>query len=573
MASNTFAFSRMQQLLYKYLILHNRLNIPSLGSFSVSYQPARLNPQTGTLDPKQPVLHFKDGPPPATDTGLIPFLVAEMNISPASAAKQLLNFSLQVMSELVEHNRARLKGIGTLTRDQNGRLLFEQENSPVHVQSSVAAANVAPVTDASRPEQQQPVPPASSHATPPSYSTGPAYPSTPTPRVQTPSAAPVGAVSRGLAGHLDPTLDYEGLKSYQESPELAKFRQQLAQRREQVNSVFGDLREARERMNRIPLNKNGNVALPPTVPPLASNTPFQRAANPLSAPPPAPPAVRPGRRPNPLLSSEPLPDQTPFWQSEQASYKNESDAPSGYSTPLREPSQQPWSPEPSAPAAHREDPEPTYTPFEREEQPFTSRFAPPSAPVRKSWQTPLEPETHSAIPFSRSTTPGYPGGTVRDMKRSPLRGQPSSSFPPAATPEMRPGKWTPQQGNVPVPVKTSAGYAASEENKEEESSKKGFFARLKSSLGGMFKKTKKEEAAPAKAEVKGKIKGKITEESVAEEKKGLSFREIIAQFAEAFTEMKANELKALPEDKKDYWWAYSIVLTIFATIALIVHMF
>jgi DNA repair exonuclease SbcCD nuclease subunit len=108
-----------------------------------------------------------------------------------------------------------------------------------------------------------------------------------------------------------------------------------------------------------------------------------------------------------------------------------------------------------------------------------------------------------------------------------------------------------------------------------ETIKKGFFARLKSSIGRMFKKTKKEEAAPAKEKekVKGNIKGKVTVEKVAEEKTGMSFREIIAQFADAFTEMKANELKALPEEKKDYWWAYSIVLTIFATIALIAHMF
>ncbi|MFN7823536.1 MAG: hypothetical protein ACK5PO_11350 [Bacteroidota bacterium] len=107
----------MQQLLYKYLILNNRLNIPSLGSFSVSYQPARLNSSTGTLDPKQPILHFKDGPPATPDTGLLPFLAAEMSITPASAANELLNFSLQVMSELVENKRARLRGLGTLTKD------------------------------------------------------------------------------------------------------------------------------------------------------------------------------------------------------------------------------------------------------------------------------------------------------------------------------------------------------------------------------------------------------------------------------------------------------------------------
>ncbi|MFM7357866.1 MAG: hypothetical protein ACKO1T_04740 [Sediminibacterium sp.] len=572
----------MQQLLYKYLILHNRLNIPSLGSFSVSYQPARLNTQTGTLDPKQPVLHFKDGPPPATDTGLIPFLVAEMNISPASAANQLLNFSLQVMSELVEHNRARLKGIGTLTRDQNGRLLFEQENSPVHIQSSVDAGYVPPaapasrpvqqqpVSPVSRPVQQQPVSPASTYATSPSYPTGPSYPSTPPPRTQSPSVASAGAVSRGLAGQLDPSLDYAGLQSYQESPELAKFRQQLAQRREQVNSVFGDLREARERMSRIPLNRNGNVALPPTASPMPSTTPFQRSANPLSAPPPA----RPGRRPNPLLSSEPLPAQTPFWQSEQASQKNDSDTQSGFSSPFRDRSQQPWAPEPFLPPSNDpEETEPSFSPFERED-PLTSRYTPPTSPVHRSWQSPDQPETRSSVPFSRPAAPTYPGGTVRDMKRSPLRGHPSSSFPVAANPDMRPGKWAPQRGNVPV--KTSAGHAATEEkNEEEETIKKGFFARLKSSIGRMFKKTKKEEAAPAKEKekVKGKIKGKVTEEKVAEEKTSMSFREIIAQFADAFTEMKANELKALPEEKKDYWWAYSIVLTIFATIALIVHMF
>ena len=107
----------MQQLLYKYLVLHNRLNIPSLGSFSVGYAPAQYNPQDGSLLPKQPILQFRDGPPATADTGLLPFLAAELNVSPTVAANELLNFSLQVMAELVEHKRAHLKGIGFLTKD------------------------------------------------------------------------------------------------------------------------------------------------------------------------------------------------------------------------------------------------------------------------------------------------------------------------------------------------------------------------------------------------------------------------------------------------------------------------
>lgn len=291
----------MQQLLYKYLVLHNRLNIPSLGSFSVGYAPAQYNPQDGSLLPKQPILQFRDGPPATADTGLLPFLAAELNVSPTVAANELLNFSLQVMAELVEHKRAHLKGIGFLTKDGTGQLHFTQEAASKPIQPAVQAQPVQAPPPAARPVSTVPVQPAV-----------PAYTANPIPVPAAPpsvATAPVASASQSLQtpkrtlpeGKLDPTLDYAGIHSYQESPDMQKVRQQLAQRREQVNSEFGDLREARERMKRVPLpGKEGEWPAPqqPYSNPPANPSPQGNSGMSRSIPSTTPAS----RRPNPFLS-------------------------------------------------------------------------------------------------------------------------------------------------------------------------------------------------------------------------------------------------------------------------------
>ena len=556
----------MQQLLYKYLILNNRLNIPSLGSFSVSYQPARLNSSTGTLDPKQPVLHFKDGPPSTPDTGLIPFLASEMKISPASAANELLNFSLQVMSELVEHQRARLKGLGILTKDNNGLLHFEQENSAVAVQSAVVAREPSSVSTTPATS----IVPPSVPATPQTVAASP-MPSIPS-RSEAPlraatSATPMAESRKLPPGQLDPSLDYAGLKSYQESPELSKVRQQLAQRREQVNSVFGDLREARERMNRVPLPGKEGESYPPAAQPPSSFTSNPSRPSSIPTPPSSPRMPRSttgtGRRPNPLLSPDPMPARQPLWQpDESAPFKKDSDALSGLPIDVPSRSPRPNTPAPFPPITGRRNPEPPAFPENNEPAPAWTPRPSSMPPVNRSWNLPGE-DTPPAVPFTRSVPPAADGGAVRDMKRSPLRRQPIPDPFPAPTPEARTNRWAPQENDTAARQAFTLPnrFTQQEEVEEEEEVRPGFFARMKASISGIFRRNREE------------VEVTTVEEQIPEEETAGGIGGIFSKASAKFEEIKSNELDATAEEKKDFWWIYSIFLGSVATLALIFRLF
>lgn len=532
----------MQQLLYKYLILHNRLNIPSLGSFSVSYSPAQYNAQDGTLLPKQPVLHFKDGPPATADTGLLPFLAAELKISSSVAANELLNFSLQLMSELVEHKRAHLKGLGTLTKDASGVLHFEQDRAAAQLQPAVATREVSsrasnPVPPPSAPVFQQPAPM-------PVASTPPMPAAVPTP----------AAAKKSLPeGNLDPSLDYAGIHNYQDSPELMKVRQQLAQRREQVNAEFGDLREARERMQRVPLpGKEGEWGITnspiPTMPP-APSTGFKPTGSSL------PPRTTATRRPNPLLDSNPVKGlgktaYPPITESLSAASHSLADLP--IEVPKRTITPREKAPLPDVTGKWSPSPRPvkpisTERDTENAADPLTVRMP------KRTWNPPEKPAS-AGFGSNRTSrtmpTIGIGGKTTRKTileEQNPLSGSNTEEEAPAK-------KWPWQKWGKPAEdsFELPARFA-----EEEDEPRLGFFARLKASITGIFSRntdtTLVEEPAPHLAE--NKLGG------------------IFAKASTKLVEMKNSELDTSGEPKKDYWWVYAIFMTFVATVALIVHMF
>ena len=51
---------RMDQHLYKYLVLHDHLCIPELGSFTIKHEPANLG-EDGLLYAPKPVIQFSKG--------------------------------------------------------------------------------------------------------------------------------------------------------------------------------------------------------------------------------------------------------------------------------------------------------------------------------------------------------------------------------------------------------------------------------------------------------------------------------------------------------------------------------
>ena len=548
----------MQHLLYKYLILHNRLNIPSLGSFTVSYSPAQYNAQDGTLLPKQPVLHFKDGPPAIADTGLLPFLAAELKISSSAAANELLNFSLQLMTEMVEHKRAHLRGLGTLTKDSSGQLHFNQEQSAAQLQPAVATREVNP---RNAPSVTQPSAPSSIPANPPVYPATAPIPAAAIPPMPTPRPV-VTATKKVLPeGNLDPTLDYAGIQNYQDSPELMKVRQQLAQRREQVNSEFDDLRAARERMKRVPLpgkEAGWNTGSSPS-----SSTPPAPSTGSLtpSSPPLPTRNTPPSRRPNPLLGNDAnkgigktdYPPITPSLSSASNTLANlPIDVPKRTVTP-RENEPLPdvtgkWSPSarPVKPFSTERD---TETPSD----PLTVRMP------KRTWQAPEKPastgfaENRASVPMPTIGKHGKTSGTPLFKEQQPLRAKPTAQEEPEEAPAK---KWPWQKWGKKSEELESLPARFAE---EEEEPRLGFLARLKASITGIFSRNKNNPTTLVEED-----DPQLSENTLGG---------IIAKASTKLAEMKNSELDTSGEPKKDYWWVYSIFMAFAATVALIIHMF
>ena len=553
----------MQQLLYKYLVLNNRLNIPSLGSFSVGYAPAQYNPQDGSLLPKQPILQFKDGPPATADTGLLPFLAAELNISPAVAANELLNFSLQVMAELVEHKRAHLKGIGFLTKDGFGHLHFTQETATKPIQPAVQAQTVQAYPTAPRPTQTVSTQSAASLDEPKPIPTpaAPAYPAS------VPMASSAGSTTTPKKvlpeGKLDPTLDYAGIHSYQESPDMQKVRQQLAQRREQVNSEFGDLREARERMKRVPLpGKEGEwpASQQPYSTPPSNPSPISNSGMPTSIP-----SATPGtRRANPFLSGNTAKglggtEYPPITDAIKSASNSLADLPVELprrTISPREPIVPPdttnrWMP--NMPPAF-----PPQTDSSNNDAASTDSLT--VRMPKRTWQAPERSATNrsdsSAFPSTPLPTIGMRGRTGGSRM---IEETPAYSTPAPEQESTRKWPWQKAADATPTGFQLPKRFEEETTTEEEEEEQPGFFARLKASVSGIF--SRKQELST------------IIEEETQEELEGSKIGGLITKAGSKLVEMKNSELDTSGEPKKDYWWVYSIFLALVATVAIIVHLF
>ena len=551
----------MQQLLYKYLVLNNRLNIPSLGSFSVSYAPAQYNPQDGSLLPKQPILHFKDGPPATADTRLLPFLAAELNISPSAAANELLNFSLQIMSELVENKRAHLRGIGMLTKDGLGKLHFVQETANRVIQpamQTVPPANMARSTNSAPPVSAE------------SYYQPKVAPSPVTPgnaSYTSENKYPAPTKKNLPEGKLDPTLDYASIQSYQESPDMLRVRQQLAQRREQVNAEFRDLREAKERMNRVHLPGNEGT-LPPTNRTLSQGSSPDPLSGNFSATSPVDPfAERLNRSKNPMLRDRAdsifgKKDYPSISESLGAGANTSTDYSQNTSSSKFYPPKKESNPEETirwnSPKPGNNPPStvhPTPEPFELND-PLTVQMP------KRSWQSSERPFNSRNTDFEPNQSNPLP--TIGKMGRIGVNGRIDETKSSVTTRQAIPEaeqvgtqKW-PWQKNKNLPsVSFPKPAKITKEDEEEKPQKLGFFAKLKSSITGLFKKKQ------------------VVASEIQEQQPGLEGKKLTGIFSKAsakLVDIKNNELNASGEIKKDYWWVYSIGLAFVATIAIIIHM-
>ncbi|MCW3086717.1 MAG: hypothetical protein JWQ78_103 [Sediminibacterium sp.] len=133
----------MQHHLYKFLVLHRKLSIPQLGSFTIDNEPARFDVPSGLLFAPRPVIHFGETPDLVPDKVFFDFLSTEMGVEEVTAVKAFHDFAYQFRSDIQEHRLGLLPGVGRITRGGDGSLFFTPETNllellpPVQLDASI----------------------------------------------------------------------------------------------------------------------------------------------------------------------------------------------------------------------------------------------------------------------------------------------------------------------------------------------------------------------------------------------------------------------------------------------------
>ncbi len=149
----------MDQHLYKYLVLHKHLCIPQLGSFIIQNEPAHFDEASGLLYPPKPVISFSEGNVPVSEKLFFDFLSNEMGTDELAAIKQFHDFSYRFRNDLQENKLVVLKGAGTLSREEDGTILFSTANEITELLPPVDPGNAVMMTvseeteDTGKPDQ------------------------------------------------------------------------------------------------------------------------------------------------------------------------------------------------------------------------------------------------------------------------------------------------------------------------------------------------------------------------------------------------------------------------------------
>jgi hypothetical protein len=118
----------MDQLLYKYLVLHKNLSIPQLGSFVIKNAQSHFDSATGLLHAPRPMIFFTDGIIPMSEKLFFDFLSIEMGVDEVTAIKQFHDYAYQLRKDLLENRKVAIEGIGTLTKEEDESILFNPAN-------------------------------------------------------------------------------------------------------------------------------------------------------------------------------------------------------------------------------------------------------------------------------------------------------------------------------------------------------------------------------------------------------------------------------------------------------------
>ncbi|MFN4007654.1 MAG: hypothetical protein ACK4HE_09110 [Chitinophagaceae bacterium] len=116
----------MQATLIAYLFAHQKLSLPGIGSFAIEYVPARFNFANKQLQPPFPVVRFSmEHAMP--DNHFYDFVCNQLQLDQATAINKHNEYCYQLKSNLQQHKKVHLPGLGTLNREFANTYTFQSD--------------------------------------------------------------------------------------------------------------------------------------------------------------------------------------------------------------------------------------------------------------------------------------------------------------------------------------------------------------------------------------------------------------------------------------------------------------
>jgi|694.fasta_scaffold61838_2 hypothetical protein len=139
----------MYQYLHKYLVLHQKLSLPEIGTFSIESVASQVDKINGLIYAPTPSIRFTQGPPFQPDRGFYQFLAQEMNIDEVTSIRRFHNYLYEINANLEYPKGSTIQGIGHLQKVNYGYIVFTPEKNlqdlvpPVKMESEPTASETS----------------------------------------------------------------------------------------------------------------------------------------------------------------------------------------------------------------------------------------------------------------------------------------------------------------------------------------------------------------------------------------------------------------------------------------------
>ncbi len=119
----------MYQYLHKYLVLHQKLSLPEIGTFTIESVASQVDKINGLIYAPTPSIRFTQGPPFQPDRGFYQFLSQEMNVDEVTSIRRFHNYLYEINANLEYPKGSSIPGIGHLQKVNYGFIVFTPEKN------------------------------------------------------------------------------------------------------------------------------------------------------------------------------------------------------------------------------------------------------------------------------------------------------------------------------------------------------------------------------------------------------------------------------------------------------------